>query len=205
MTITQPTRDIIPTLIQWATERNPIRAVLLTSTRAIPDAPVDALSDSDVILIAQDLHPFVAERTWLNDFGDVLVVYWDPIRLDPVFGIEQCGCVTQYADGLKIDFTLWPIALFQHIVAAPVLPAELDAGYRVLLDEGDKVAGRFVGRSIHRGDFMGIAPTGKEVLMRGIIIFHISEGQIVEDWVEADFLTLMQQLGVIPPMEGKGG
>ena len=135
MTITQPTRDIIPTLIQWAMVRNSIRAVLLTSTQAIPGASVDALSDYDVILIVQDIHPFVADRTWLDDFGDTLIVYWDPIRPDPVFGIETCSNVTQYAAGLKLDFTLWPIALLQHIVAAPVLPAELDAGYRVLLDK----------------------------------------------------------------------
>lgn len=38
--------------------------------------PVDILSDYDVILIVQDIHPFVTDRTWLNDFGDVLVVYW---------------------------------------------------------------------------------------------------------------------------------
>jgi aminoglycoside 6-adenylyltransferase len=135
MTTGQPTRDIIPRLIQWATARNPIRAVLLTSTRAIPDAPIDALSDYDVILIVQDVQPFVTDRRWLNDFGDVLVAYWDPLHPEPVFGIEQCGNVTQFADGLKIDFTLWPVALFQQIIAAPVLPAELDAGYRVLLDK----------------------------------------------------------------------
>jgi len=131
----QSTRDIIPTLIQWATARSPIRVVLLTSTWAIPDAHIDALSDYDVILIVQDIHLFVDDRTWLNDFGDVLVVYWDPIHPDPVFGMDQCGNVTQYADGLKIDFTLWPVALFQQILAAPVLPAEFDAGYRVLLDK----------------------------------------------------------------------
>jgi aminoglycoside 6-adenylyltransferase len=115
--------------------RDPIRAVLLTSTRAVPNAPVDALSDYDVILIVQDIQPFAAERSWLNDFGEVLVAYWDPVYPNPVFGIEQCGNVTQYADGLKIDFTLWPVALFQQIVAAPVLEAELDAGYQVLLDK----------------------------------------------------------------------
>jgi aminoglycoside 6-adenylyltransferase len=36
---------------------------------------------------------------------------------------------------LKIDFTLWPVALFQKIVQAPSLQAELDAGYGVLLDK----------------------------------------------------------------------
>lgn len=135
MIISQAIPDLIPTLIQWATARDLIRAMLLTSTRAIPNAPVDVLSDYDVILIVKDIHLLVADRTWLNSFGEVLVVYWDPIQPHPAFGIEQCGNVTQYADGLKVDFTLWPVELFQQIVAAPVLDAELDAGYRVLLDK----------------------------------------------------------------------
>lgn len=131
----QPIRDLIPTLKQWAMQRNSIRAMLLTSTRAIPGARIDALSDYDVILIVQDIHPFVTDHTWLDDFGDVLVAYWDPIHPHPIFEMDLCGNVTQYADGLKIDFTLYPVALFRKIAAAPELPAELDAGYRVLLDK----------------------------------------------------------------------
>ncbi len=88
-----------------------------------------------MILIVQDLQPFVADRTWLSDFGEVLVVYWDAVQPDPLYGIKQSGNVTQYADGLKIDFTLWPVDLFQQIMAAPAFDAELDAGYRVLLDK----------------------------------------------------------------------
>ncbi len=72
---------------------------------------------------------------WLGDFGEVLVVYWDPVQPDPATGVASCGNVTQYADGLKIDFTLWPVELFRRVAAAPDLPAELDAGYRVLLDK----------------------------------------------------------------------
>jgi aminoglycoside 6-adenylyltransferase len=89
----------------------------------------------EIILIVEDIHPFYEDRHWLDDFGEVLVVYWDPIFPDPNHGIEKTANVTQYADGLKIDFTLWPIELFQKIVQAPVLEAELDAGYRVLLDK----------------------------------------------------------------------
>lgn len=126
---------VIAKITQWAAAQERIRAVLLTSTRAVPNAHVDILSDYDVILIMRDIQPFVADRTWINDFGDVLVVYWDPVHPNPTFGIEQCGNVTQYADGLKIDFTLWPVALFETIVATPKLPAELDAGYQVLLDK----------------------------------------------------------------------
>jgi aminoglycoside 6-adenylyltransferase len=127
--------DVFNTLIQWAEHRSSIRAMLLTSTRAVPNAAVDFLSDYDVILIVEDIHPFYEDRSWLKDFGEVLVVYWDPIFPDPEHGIERTANVTQYTDGLKIDFSLWPVALLQKIVRAPALEAELDAGYRVLLDK----------------------------------------------------------------------
>jgi aminoglycoside 6-adenylyltransferase len=77
----------------------------------------------------------VDDHTWLTHFGEVLIAYWDPIYPDPACGIERCGNVTQYVDGLKIDFNLWPVTLLEQIVAQPILPAELDAGYRVLLDK----------------------------------------------------------------------
>ena len=127
--------DVFDKLVRWAEQRSAIRAMLLTSTRAVPNATVDFLSDYDVILIVEDIHPFFEDRRWLGDFGEVLVVYWDPIHPDPEHGNEKTANVTQYADGLKIDFTLWPVELFQKISRAPALQAELDAGYRVLLDK----------------------------------------------------------------------
>jgi aminoglycoside 6-adenylyltransferase len=127
--------DAIPAIIHWANAHDEIRAVLLTSNRADPGGEIDVLSDYDVILIMDDIHPFVDDHSWLGDFGEVLIAYWDPIHLDPFYSIERCGNVTQYVDGLKIDFNLWPVRLLQQVVAGPVLPAELDAGYRVLLDK----------------------------------------------------------------------
>jgi aminoglycoside 6-adenylyltransferase len=109
--------------------------MLLTSTCANPHAPVDVFSDYDVILVVLDIHPFLEDKSWLQDFGQVLVVYWDPIHPAPGHDIDQVANVTQYADGLKIDFTLWPVELLQQIAKAPVLPADLDAGYIVLVDK----------------------------------------------------------------------
>jgi aminoglycoside 6-adenylyltransferase len=127
--------DVINKLIQWAEQRYPIRAMLLTSTRAVPNAVVDDLSDYDVVLFVEDIHPFYEDRNWLRDFGEVLVVYWDPIYPDPDYGIDKFGNVTQYADGLKIDFTLCPVEMLGKIIQSPSLPDELDAGYRILLDK----------------------------------------------------------------------
>jgi aminoglycoside 6-adenylyltransferase len=132
---------MLPSLIHWAMDQPAIRAMLLTSTRAVHGAHVDALSDYDVILIVENIQPFVTDRAWLTTFGEVLIAYWDPVYPHPQFGIELCANVIQYSSGLKIDFTLWPVALFQQIVAAPVPHAELDAGYRVLLDKDQLAAG----------------------------------------------------------------
>ena len=79
----------------------------------------------------------MSNHNWLNDFGEVLVAYWDAVYPHPKFGDDACGNVVQYIDGLKIDFTLWSVELFQKIVSAPVLEPELDAGYKVLLDKNE--------------------------------------------------------------------
>ncbi|HMP43157.1 MAG TPA: aminoglycoside 6-adenylyltransferase, partial [Roseiflexaceae bacterium] len=171
-------------LVAWGAAHPLVRAMLLTSTRAIDTAPRDLLSDYDVILVVAELDPFVQDRGWLNDFGEVLVVFWDAVLPDPDFGIDQCGNVTQYADGLKIDWTLWPQVLFEQIVALPDLPAELDAGYRVLLDK-DGLTGALrppTGRAylpqlpsheayqIHINDFLTDAPYVAKCLWRGDLL-----------------------------------
>jgi len=139
MTDTFQEDGIIRRLIEWAEERDTVRAMLLTSTRTSPDARVDLFSDYDVILVVTDIHPFFADRAWLEDFGRVLVVYRDPIRV--VYGVERFAYITQYEDGLKIDFTLWPVDMVSRIAAAPQLPDDLDVGYTVLMDKDGLTTG----------------------------------------------------------------
>ena len=124
---------VIGNLTLWAEHQAPVRAMLLTSSRAVPGAPMDVFSDYDVILVVLDVRPFHEDRAWLADFGPVLVVYRDP--LEPYYGFLKSGYVTQYENGLKIDFTLWPVEILQRVAADPQLPDEFDAGYRALLDK----------------------------------------------------------------------
>jgi predicted ester cyclase len=49
----------------------------------------------------------------------------------------------------------------------------------------------------HTGDFVGIPPTGKRVLI-SIAIARISNGQVVKEHANTDGLGLMKQLGIIP-------
>ena len=69
-----------------------------------------------------------------------------------------------------------------------------------MIAEGDKVVVRSTFRGTHKGDLMGIAPTGKQVTMPLILIYRLADDKIVEHWMQADALGMMQQLGVIPPM-----
>jgi aminoglycoside 6-adenylyltransferase len=133
--------EVIRRLVEWAEQRPDVRAMLLTSTRARPQATPDRFSDYDVILAVEEIAPFAGDRRWVADFGEVLVAYWDPVHPAPGYGGETFGNVIQYADGLKIDFTVWPAALLRQIAAAPELPAELDAGYSLLLDKDGLAAG----------------------------------------------------------------
>ncbi len=55
-----------------------------------------------------------------------------------------------------------------------------------VMAEGDRVAARVTMHGTHRGEFQGIAPTGKRVEVRAIDIFRISNGKIVEHWGHAD-------------------
>ena len=105
-----------------------------------PEAPVDRLSDYDVIFVVQDIHPYHDNDTWMEDFGRVLVVWRDPIQIE--YGQESFARITQYEDdGLKIDFTFWPVELLHHVLTESELRLELDIGYQVLLDKDGLTAG----------------------------------------------------------------
>jgi steroid delta-isomerase-like uncharacterized protein len=49
-----------------------------------------------------------------------------------------------------------------------------------MMAEGDKVTARFVARGVHKGEFMGLRPTGKKIALTGIEIFRIQDGKIAE-------------------------
>jgi serine phosphatase RsbU (regulator of sigma subunit)/predicted ester cyclase len=60
----------------------------------------------------------------------------------------------------------------------------------------DKVITRYKSRSIHdQREFMGLAPTGKEVEVTGIVIHRIAGGKIIEEWSESrGILEVMERL-----------
>ena len=48
----------------------------------------------------------------------------------------------------------------------------------------------------HSGEFMGVAPTGKQVEIRYMDFWKVVDGKIVDNWVMVDFPFVLAQLGV---------
>ena len=122
----------------------------------------------------------------LFDNGDLTAVdrYLDPefINHDPPLPGSPDGPegMRQAAELFRQAFPDWRSDV-QHVIA-----------------EGDLLVEHFIAHGTHRGSVMGETPTGQHVVLRGVNIFRIVDGKIVERWGRLDDLGLMQQLGLAP-------
>jgi steroid delta-isomerase-like uncharacterized protein len=107
-----------------------------------------------------------------------------------------------------------PDAIF--FVPGRAEPVKGPAGYLLIIDmmragfpdiqwaleetvvEGNKVAARFTMRGTHQGAFFGVPPTGRKIAVQAMNIYHLSGGQIIEEYGQPDLLGLMQQIGAVP-------
>src|SRR5689334_18291950 len=87
-----------------------------------------------------------------------------------------------------------PAGLKQFIMQFATAFPDLHIQVEDMIGEGDKVATRFTLQGTHRGDLMGISPTGRQVSVPVILISRITNGKFVEDWENIDQLGLLQQL-----------
>jgi predicted ester cyclase len=68
-----------------------------------------------------------------------------------------------------------------------------------LIANGDKAVARVTVTGTHKGEFIGVPPTGTRVDVQLIDIMRFDgAGLVCEHWGVADMLSLLQQLGVVP-------
>ncbi|HEV2131844.1 MAG TPA: ester cyclase [Longimicrobiaceae bacterium] len=113
---------------------------------------------------------------------------------------ESKATIREYLDAVAADWSeavnrfVADEALAEHIrFFQQVFP-----GYTIevhdLIAEGDKVVLRGTMHGVHRGELMGMPPTGRQVAVPLIIIYRLERGKIVEHWLQADQAGMMQQL-----------
>lgn len=59
----------------------------------------------------------------------------------------------------------------------------------------DKVVARWIATGTHRGDGLGVPPSGRRVRISGITIARVMNGKIVEGWDNWDRLGMLEQIG----------
>jgi steroid delta-isomerase-like uncharacterized protein len=52
----------------------------------------------------------------------------------------------------------------------------------------------------HHGEGLGAAPTGERIEFSGIVIARVENGQIQESWNSFDFMSMFQQVKMLPPL-----
>jgi len=75
-----------------------------------------------------------------------------------------------------------------------------DINFRIdeQIAEGDMVMTRWTATGTHKGELMGIAPTGRQATVTGVGIDRYANGMIVESWGIYDQFGMLQQFGVLP-------
>lgn len=124
--------DPLDRIVRWGESDVRARALLLTGSRARGDA--DAHSDYDVAVFATDPPALAADDRWYATLAPVLVCL--PLGED-----GDIARLVIYAGGLKVDFSLLPIAELERLASVARLPDPYDRGYRILLDK-DGLAAR---------------------------------------------------------------
>ena len=102
-----------------------------------------------------------------------------PDFFDPTFGLQGPEGYKQFETAFCKGFPDW-IETIEDIIA-----------------EEDKVWVRFTGTGTHKGEWRGLAPTGRKVTFRGVQIWRLVDGKVVSKDSILDLLDALKRLGVI--------
>lgn len=101
----------------------------------------------------------------------------DPNRSEPTRGGRE---IAQYIALVRTAFPDFKLEMKEKIV------------------DGDHIASHWTCTGTHKGDFLGIPPTGKRVEVNGMTLAQVKDGKVVRERVYFDRLGMLEQLGVAP-------
>jgi steroid delta-isomerase-like uncharacterized protein len=111
-----------------------------------------------------------------------------------------------FSSDYVIHFTTRDMNLEQFIqYNAVIFTAFPDTYFTIdeMIVKEDKVVTRYTMRGTFKKEYRGIAPTGKQIAIKGVSIDRIAKGRVVETWDYPDLLSVMIQLGVIPDLSSR--
>lgn len=118
--------------------------------------------------------------------------------------VEGCGVLFAETAVIRTNNLPMPVDIegykqvgYGFLAGFPDLTAEIVDQ----IAEGDQVVTRVEWSGTNSGSMNGMPATGKSFTSSGIIIDRVQNGRIIERWELGDFLSMMQQLGLIPTPE----
>ncbi len=85
-----------------------VRAVILSGSRADPDARADRWQDHDLVFVVRDVAPFRADPTWVDVFGERTILQRPGAPFAPGRGGDTW--LMLFEDDTRIDLTLRTVA-----------------------------------------------------------------------------------------------
>lgn len=123
------TNELFDLLRHVAISDERIRVMTLEGSRVNPNATPDIWQDYDVTFLVVDLESFTQSDEWLKVFGDIVIMQ-KPEAMElfpPDIPAGWFSYLMLFADGIKIDLTLVPLAdINQYLKQDPLIKVLID-------------------------------------------------------------------------------
>lgn len=126
------------------------------------------------------------DRVWNHEEFDADVLA-DNYRVHTNLGSHEEYALEEFKESLA-----------ESQAAIPDLHKEVDD----VIATDDKVVIRYTLTGTQEGKFKGVPPTGEEMEITGVGIYHVEDGKLTEARYVQDMLRAMIQLGVVEPPGG---
>jgi steroid delta-isomerase-like uncharacterized protein len=127
---------------------------------------------------------------------------WDEVygqkRLDSIEELARDDVIAHEPDGDVRGVEELRRYLGTYLAAFPDTSVIVDD----VIAEGDKVVSRYTVSGTHTGTTQEYGPpTGRQMVIEGITVYHFKGGKLAEMWDRYDNLAVMRQLGLLPGAE----
>ena len=121
-------REMLDLIVDTAQRDDRIRAVIMNGSRADPASPRDFFQDFDIVYVVTDVDALKRVPRWIDRFGELMILQKpDDMSPPPEHQDGRYAYLMQFADGNRIDLTLFPAARAAHLAQ--------DSQTMVLLDK----------------------------------------------------------------------
>ena len=122
-------KEMMDLILDVAKRDERVRAVLINGSKANPNVPKDIYQDFDIAYIVTDIDSFTKDHSWINVFGNRLMLQMPETMRYPDNPDGHFGYLMLFEDGNRIDLSLVPLKtenLEQYDCLTVTLPTDKD-------------------------------------------------------------------------------